>query len=178
MDNDLKTLLTLARSGDENAFADLTEMYKPLILSMGKTYADKCGNLLYSTEDFVQEATLGFYSAVRSYNESDKVTFGLYAKVCVRNRLVSLLRSSAKKTKKPKPERREYSDLLTALLCKDDGVRMKNKIREELSSFEWQVFCLYIEKRSYAEMAEILGKPVKSVDNAIYRIKKKIKVLM
>lgn len=178
MENELTTLLTLARSGDEAAFADLAERYTPLIVSMGKTYSDKCSNSLYSLEDFVQEATVGFYSAVQSYEESDKVTFGLYAKVCVRNRLVSLLRLAGKKVKPPKESGKNTTDLSALLFGKEDGVRIREKIQETLSPFEWKVFCLYVEKHSYVEMAEILGKPIKSVDNALFRIKKKLRFLL
>lgn len=178
MENELKTLLTLAKSGDETAFADLAEKYKPLIVGMGKNYSDKCSNSMYSLEDFVQEATVGFYSAVQSYEESDKVTFGLYAKVCVRNRLVSLLRAAGKKVKPPKESGKNTADLSALLFGKEDSLRMQEKIRENLSPFEWKVFCLYIEKRSYAEMAEIVGKPIKSVDNALFRIKKKLRFFL
>ena len=64
MDKDLVTLITLVRSGDEGAFADLTVQYKPLIESMAKTYYGKYVGELYSEEDFIQEATMAFYSAV------------------------------------------------------------------------------------------------------------------
>ena len=173
MEKELSTLLLLAGAGDEDAFADLTEMYKPLIESMGKRYAEKCTNVLYSEEDFVQEATLGFYSAVRTYKESDKVTFGLYAKVCVRNRLISLLRQSSKK---PKAEKiaEESVDMLSGLTDRENLKR----IEEVLSKFEWAVFCLYIERLSYLEISRRLGRSVKSVDNAIFRIKTKLKYLM
>ena len=127
MDNELLSLIGLARSGDGKAFADLTVKYKPLIESMGKRYAAKCSNLIYTEDDFIQEATLGFYSAVRTYRETDKVTFGLYAKVCVRNRLVSLLRSSGKKAKKPNRSEREGSreggEVLAGLL----GIPMRGE---------------------------------------------------
>ena len=175
------SLIGLAGSGDEKAFADLTVRYKPLIESMGKKYAAKCSNLIYTEDDFIQEATLGFYSAVRTYKETDKVTFGLYAKVCVRNRLVSLLRSSAKKAKVSEKTERESAsggDVLSGLLGREDVKEIESKIEAVLSKFEWSVFGLYIERRSYAEIAEALGVSVKSVDNAIYRIKTKIKTVI
>ena len=121
---------------------------------------------------------MGFYSAVQRYEESDKVTFGLYAKVCVRNKLVSLLRTAGKKVKPPKENVKNTVDISALLFGKEDGLRIKEKICETLSPFEWKVFCLYIEKRSYVEMADILGKPVKSVDNALFRIKKKLRFLL
>ncbi len=180
MDKNLLSLIELARSGDENAFADLTVMYKPLIESMGKAYAVKCGNILFTEDDFIQEATLGFYSAVRTYKASEEVTFGLYAKICVRNRLVSLLRASAKKTKKPKKDgdkRKGYIDPVYSFLEEENAEQMEKKIESVLSAFEWSVFCLYVQNKSYKDIAETLGRSVKTVDNAIYRIKTKIKNL-
>ena len=178
VNDDLIRLITLARSGDEGAYADLTVMYKPLIESMGKNYAGKCDNALYTEDDFIQEANLGFYSAVRTYEETDKVTFGLYAKICVRNRLVSLLRASSRKPKKPKVESEGEQDVLSGLLDRENTKEIEKRIEGVLSRLEWEVFCLYIQKCSYADIAERLGRTEKTVDNAIYRIKTKLKRLI
>ena len=178
MDKNLLSLIELARLGDENSFADLMVMYKPLIESMGKSYAAKCGNVLFTEDDFVQEATLGFYSAVQSYKPSDKVTFGLYAKICVRNRLVSLLRFASKKaknTEKSGEKRKGYTDPVYSFYDEEVALQMEKKIEELLSGFEYSVFRLYIQNKSYKEIAEALGRSVKTVDNALYRIKTKLK---
>ncbi|MBQ7969029.1 MAG: sigma-70 family RNA polymerase sigma factor [Clostridia bacterium] len=178
VDEKLQKLISLARAGDENSFSDLTELYKPLIESMGKTYAKKCTSELYSEEDFIQEATLGLYTAVRTYIDSDKVTFGLYAKVCIRNRLVSLLRSANKKVKKQETTKNDLGEPVHRLLEKENTNQIEKKIQSVLSDLEWSVFSLYIQKKSYIEIAEILGKSVKTVDNAVYRMKTKLKQLM
>ena len=178
MDNNLLSLIELARSGDENSFADLTVMYKPLIESSGKIYAAKCGNVLFTEDDFIQEATLGFYSAVQTYKPSDEVTFGLYAKICVRNRLVSLLRTASKKaknTEKGEEKRKGYTDPVYSFFDEDVASQMEKRIEELLSGFEYSVFRLYIQNKSYKEIAETLGRSVKTVDNALYRIKNKLK---
>ncbi len=178
MDNNLLSLIELARSGDENSFADLTVMYKPLIESMGKSYAAKCGNVLFTEDDFIQEATLGFYSAVQTYKPSGEVTFGLYAKICVRNRLVSLLRSASKKaktTEKSEEKRKGYTDSVYTFFDEEVALQMEKRIEELLSGFEYSVFRLYIQNKSYKEIAETLGRTVKTVDNALYRIKTKLK---
>lgn len=172
------SLITLARSGDGNAFADLTVTYKPLIDSMSKTYAAKCGNSMYTEDDFVQEASLGFYSAVCTYKESEKVTFGLYAKICVRNRLVSLLRAAAKKKKellKKNEESERFVEPEYRFFENENAVKIEKELERVLSKLEWSVFSLYMENKSYKEIAEILGRSVKTVDNAIYRIKNKLK---
>lgn len=178
MERDLQTLITLARSGDEGAFSDLTERYKPLLESLSKSYAKKCTNEMYSEDDFVQEANLALYSAVCSYKDSDKVTFGLYAKVCIRNKLVSLLRASKKKLKKQDAPKNSFGEPMYKLLEKEGTERIEKKIRSVLSELEWSVFKLYIQRKPYAEIAEILGRSQKTVDNAIYRMKKKLKQFM
>lgn len=178
IDEKMQKLISLARSGDENSFSDLVDMYKPLTISMGKTYAKKCTSELYSEEDFIQEANLALYSAVRTYKTSDKITFGLYAKICIRNRLVSLLRSTNKKVKKQETPKNDLGEPVHRLLEKENANQIEKKIQSVLSDLEWSVFSLYIQKKSYVEIAEILGKSVKTVDNAIYRMKTKLKQLM
>jgi len=177
VEKELLSLIRLARSGSESAFADLTVQYKPLIESMSRSYYRKYSGELYSEEDFLQEASMALYSAVCSYNESDEVTFGLYAKICVRNRLVSLLRSASKKTKKTSGRGVEYTEPSHRLLEKEDIKQFEKKIEAVLSELEWSVFCLYIQKKSYADIARELCRSEKTVDNAIYRIKKKLKEL-
>lgn len=180
MDNNILSLIERAQMGDENSFADLTVVYKPLLESMGKTYAGKCSNVLFTEDDFMQEATLGFYSAVQTYKPSDKVTFGLYAKICVRNRLVSLLRMASKKTKnieKCGEKHKNYTDPVYSIFDEEVSRLMEKRIEELLSDFEYSVFCLYIQNKSYKEIADVLGRSVKTVDNALYRIKTKLKDL-
>ena len=178
IDEKMQKLISLARSGDENSFSDLVDMYKPLTISMGKTYAKKCTSELYSEEDFIQEANLALYSEVRTYKTSDKITFGLYEKICIRNILVSLLRSKNKKVKKQETPKNDLGEPVHRLLEKENANQIEKKIQSVLSDLEWSVFSLYIQKKSYVEIAEILGKSVKTVDNAIYRMKTKLKQLM
>lgn len=171
-------LISKAAGGDEKSFSDLAERYRPLLEGMSKKYAGMSNNGKSFEEDFFQEATLAFYSAVCSYTESDKVTFGLYAKICVRNRLVSYLRSVSVKGKKHLSEKAGYADPIGRLVEKEDVKEIENKIQSRLSDFEWEVFRLYIQRRSYSDIAKVLGRTEKSVDNAIYRIKTKLKGLI
>ena len=90
MNEELISLITRSRDGDENAFSDLTLQYRPLIESMSHRFLKKNDDEPVSMDDVMQEATLAFYSAVCSYDVDSQVTFGLYAKICIRNRLVSV----------------------------------------------------------------------------------------
>ncbi len=181
LEKDTVLLINLASKGDEDAFADLTVRYKPLIDSMAHSYYKKCESGVFARDDFLQEATLAFYSAVCTYDTSSSVTFGLYSKICIRNKMVSMLRASAKKEKKDKKHQKEratWREPVQNLLEKENAQDLKKKIQGVLSVFEWSVFCLYVEKKSYSEIADALGKAEKSVDNAIYRIKTKLKKLI
>ena len=180
MDREVSSLIALSRSGDENAFVDLAAKYKPLIESMGKNYAAKCGSILYTSDDFVQEANLAFYSAVMSYDPDSAVGFGYYAKICIRNRLVSLLRSSAKKSKKNSDDgekKNGYTEPVYGFLEREDTEQIEKKVEGVLSKFEWSVFLLYLQNKTYREIAESLGKTEKAVDNALVRAKRKLKTL-
>ena len=178
MEKDLSALIALAREGNEGAFSDIIAQYKPLLESMSKTYKKKCSNEMYSDDDFLQEATFALYSAVKTYKEDGEVTFGLYAKICIRNRLISLLRSASKKRDKAVARKSEQDEPIYRLIELEKAKELEKKIKGRLSEFEWAVFLLYIQKKSYAEIAESFGKSVKSVDNAIYRIKTKLKEFM
>ena len=175
MDREQALLIEKIRAGDESAFALLASSYKPLIDSMAKKYFRKSVNAGIAEEDFVQEATMAFYSAVCSYADDKGVTFGLYAKICLRNRLVSMLRSLSKKQRRTPDEAEASSDPAYRLLEKEAVMRAEKKIRSALSELEWSVLCLYLDKKSYDEISEELGIAKKSVDNALYRIKKKLK---
>lgn len=175
MEKNIESLIALARSGDESAFAEIVSLYRPLLESMSKAYKKKCVNEIYSEEDFLQEATMALYSAVNSYKDGNNVTFGLYSKICVKNRLVSFLRSAGRKNVRTSNAKQNQSDPLSRLVDSEGWTETESKIRSCLSKFEWSVFALYIQKKSYAEMADELGVSEKSVDNAIYRLKKKLK---
>jgi len=174
----LLPLIDGAAAGDEKAFSDLAEMYKPLLESMARKYAAMVDGGAASEEDLLQEATMALYSAVRSYNRSDKVTFGLYAKICIRNRLVSFLRAYSAKGKRIESGKEEYSEPSQSFFERENARETEGKIRSALSELEWEVFKLYVSKKSYAEIAESLGRSEKTVDNAIYRIKSKLKRLI
>ena len=179
MNEELFLLISRAREGDESAFSDLTLQYRPLIESMSRSFYEKNDGEAFSKDDVMQEATLAFYSAVCSYDMTSEVTFGLYAKICIRNRLISVQRAFyAKKKKKKHSEKAVSHDPVNRLLEKEDSELLEKKIGSVLSKYEMKVFRLYVQKKSYVEMASELGRSVKSVDNAIFRIKTKLKRLI
>ena len=82
-------LINAARRGDESAFETLLEAYEPLIDTVSRSFAKETDDS-ESHEDLRQEACIAFYKAVQTYDSTQaEVSFGLYAKLCVRNRLIS-----------------------------------------------------------------------------------------
>ncbi len=171
----LDRMLLKIKEGSDDDFRALSEAYGALLKRSSSSFYEKCRHLGAEYEDLLQEAAMGLYKAAITYSpKREEVTFGLYAKICITNRLISvqrkLIRANAKKTAKesrpPKVNRLSKGD--RKVLDIDAHI-------DTLSVFERDVFTLYLEGCSYNEIAEKLRKNVKSVDNAMYRIRKKLK---
>ena len=183
----IRSLVFLAQSGDQTAFSELLEVYDPLINStVSKFKVD--GMIDTDVEDLRQEATLAFYSALLSYDPSiSEVEFGLYAKVCICNRLVSQVRI-IKKHIQSRVLTYSTEDIIRYVA--EDGDPSKNIVEREaerslmklisdnLSELENRVFEMYVSGMSASEMSKRLGISEKSVSNTVYRIRKKLKSVL
>ncbi len=167
-----------AKKGDSEAFFDLIQSYRPLIDSLVSQYGGT-GN--EDEEDMRQEAMIALYSAFSSYDHRQtQVSFGLYAKICIRNRLVSYLR---KKNGEPEWEQAEISETVAPevtdpeqrLLDRESYRSLIRTIDASLTDLEKKVLGLYLQDATYAQIAQTLGVSEKTVDNAIYRLKAKLK---
>jgi len=184
----VNALLTAAASGDESAFQTLCEQYAPLIQSMSErvisSFSKTADTAAISVQDLEQEARLALYRAAMRYDASGgAVTFGLYAKICIRNSLISLLRKSASAARAARGNNREIrshsdSDPLVAFVSASEAKALTARIHEVLSPYEIRVFDLYISGRSVKSISDSVGKPEKSVSNALFRIRAKIKGLL
>ncbi len=168
------TLLGAARAADTDAMAELFARYTPLLSAMAKRYHEM-SNESADCDDFLQEANIAFLQAVRTYDtEQTEVTFGLYAKICIRNRLVSKLRAwhqpRADEVEPPRP-----ADPAEDLICKEHYQTLLTQIACLLSKREMDVFRLYLLGKSYRAISSSLGISEKSVDNALFRMKAKLK---
>ncbi len=164
-----------AKSGDESAFAELTKQYAPLIDSMTGKYL----RLFEGAEDYEdlrQEAVLAFYRAVCSYDpDRAAVSFGLYAKICLRNRMVSLLRKNHSE-KKHNTTAAKLEETATLPPRYPSELRALSETAARLlTPYEKTVLFLYLDGKSYREIALSLGRTEKSVDNALFRAKSKLK---
>lgn len=181
-------LLGAARAGDQSAYAALLEQYAPMIEAMVAKYAlpemseaDK--------EDLRQEASVVFCSAVQTYDTGrEGVEFGLYAKICVGHGLASALRVFRRQRRhgvlslegenliEQKPELfGSEASVAEALEDKERVEGLVLIIQKTLSAYESRVWWLYVSGMSTAHIAQMLGKDEKSVSNAIYRIRAKLR---
>lgn len=174
-------LVALAQSGDKSALDELLFKYKNRVLSIARRFFLSGGE----TEDLVQEGMCGLYSAINSYSAEGKAGFATYAYSCVRNRIVDAVKanSSAKNyalnTSLPIVEVGE--ELFSAeespedkLIKKENKKEFLHKISQNLSSFEFKVIIMYMDGLTVSEMSSALGKPAKSIDNALMRSKRKL----
>lgn len=177
----IKSLVIDAQGGDQNAFAKLLEVYDPLISSMVSKFRID-GMSVADEEDLRQEAVLAFYSSLVSYDPNiSGVEFGLYAKVCICNRLVSQMRIM----KKHFSHSVLSYELFENIAGQDDPASRVVELEEErsllrlindnLSKYEQKVFRMYVSGMSALDMAKKLDSSEKSVSNAVYRIRKKLK---
>lgn len=178
MDKSIELILQV-RSGNDNAFSQLCDQYKNLIESMSRKYSAIGTEQYSSQEDFVQEAKMAFYSAIMRYDtDNDKVTFGAFAKVCIRNKLISCVRKqNSQKRRKGENSANDQGDwsLQDAVVRRELGEKLISVAEDVLSKYERKIFSLYLGGRKAKEISQIVNKDEKSVNNAIYRIRLKLK---
>lgn len=182
---DVRALILDVRGGDQNAFDTLLDQYRPLIdASVARFSSDESFSLY--CEDLKQEASVVFYNSILAYDlDQNEVEFGLFAKICIYNALVSFLRALKRRSAEPVAEIPQ--NLITVQDFEDPSARMLEQerlkslyavIRKNLSELEYKVWQLYISGRSAAEIAALLSTDEKSVNNAIYRIRKKLRAVL
>ncbi len=200
--DELRELVVGVQREEEGAFERLAEKYSLLTESAVHRFAASfgisgdsgMGDNVYDLDDLRQYAAMALYRAAMTYRPEDKgreVSFGLYAKVCINNAMISELRKY-KRDKKKRAVREETEDgrkrrtkgCIAAddplyRIVSDEGMRETlEKFRSTLSGYEKEVFEYYIVGKSVTEIAERLGKDEKSVSNALYRMKVKIRGLL
>lgn len=175
-------LVRLAADSDEGAFRELALRYIYLIQSIALKY--KSSSL--ESDDLVQEGLLGLLSAVKSFDKSKGFSFKTYAGSCIKNKIVSAVRTAVSEKNKVlnnsvllDNESEISADRLSepeaVILSKEAAEHLKLAISEELTELEQNVLSLYLLGYSYAEIAERLRIDGKSCDNAMQRVRRKLK---
>ncbi len=188
-------LVGLAQEMSEEARTILYEKYQPLIHKKCRKYYKYLQNKGIELADLVQECTIGFEESIKNFNAMDNVSFYTFANVCMDRQLMSELtrlnRDKHKLLNEAIPletidESSESNNLIDfiqdnsnnpelGVLFNEEFEELYQKIMEHLTNLEECVFKLKVQGFSYKEIADILEKDEKSIDNAIQRIKNKIK---
>lgn len=182
---EIRLLAEGVRNGDGAAFESLMKIYEPMISAAVHKFSDEH----HESEDLRQEALTGFFRAIMSFDfEKVGIEFGLYAKICVSNALSTAVRNSRKSGRgQPSLDYEEYFKYSAADATSDPAFRLIERENEEalreliagnLSDFEKLVWENYLAGKSSGEMSEEIGKSERSIDNALYRIRKKLRGLI
>jgi len=184
-------LIALIRQGEPLVTEFLVEKYNKLIRAKARSYfligADG--------EDVIQEGMIGFYKAIRDYEPDGESSFKVFSEMCITRQIITAIKSANRKKHTPlnnyvsfnAPVGDEEGRSLESLyylpsvlnpeqlyIGKENIKALHKLIKETLSSFEYAVFEQYINGVSYMTIAEQMNRPMKSIDNALQRIKRKI----
>lgn len=185
-ENEIRELIFQLQSGDEAAYSDLLEIFNPLIASAVANFV-RFLTEGYDEEDIRQDARLALYQASLSYDlHQIKVTFGLYAKICINNALTTKFKRAGKKLPFNFCSLDELDesvgftadDISSALIDSETYIELDSKIKGCLSEYEYKVFCMYVEGFGRSEIASNLGKDEKSVSNAVQRVTEKLRKII
>jgi len=174
-------LCALARSGDKNAEQVLALRHHSTVRACVRPYFLAGGD----SEDLIQEGMIGLLHAIREFTPAKDAAFRTFASRCIRNRLSNAVKAAGRLKHQPLCDYVPFADSEAAdssyacdpeneVLVREADRELASRLREALSPLEGRVLQLYLDGVSYQVIAETLGSPVKSVDNAVQRIRKKL----
>ncbi len=181
-----------ARGGSTFALEFLINKYKNFVRAKARSYfligADK--------EDIIQEGMIGLYKAIRDFRNDKLASFRAFAELCITRQIITAIKTATRQKHIPlnsyvslnRPIYDEDSDrtLLDVLsgarvsdpeemiISREEFSGIEEKMGEILSDLEWQVLMSYLDGKSYEEIARDLRRHVKSIDNALQRVKRKL----
>ena len=175
-------LASRAANGDDESMALLISKVAPIAAAKAASHS----KARIPDEDLTQEGMLGFLDAVRTFNPQNGATFKGYAATCINNRIVSAVRvnfnnkNAALSNAVPlEDDGEDFSDISSdpanIISRKDESEYYEKLLSNGLSDFEYEVIRLRLENKSYSDVAKELGCSEKAVDNALQRIKKKMR---
>jgi RNA polymerase sporulation-specific sigma factor len=190
-------LVLRARAGDDAALEHLLLRYKNFARVKARNYfligADK--------DDLVQEGMIGLYKAIRDFRPDKQSSFRAFAELCIQRQIITAIKTSTRQKHIPlnsyvsltrpvpqdggeEPDRvlvdvltqDRSSDPVEMVISREEVENMQTSFKEILSDLEAHVLHLYLEGKSYQDIAEGLKRRVKSIDNALQRIKRKVEM--
>jgi RNA polymerase sporulation-specific sigma factor len=188
-------LILAAQAGDEYASEALVAKYRSFVRCKARSYflagADR--------DDVIQEGMIGLYKAIRDYRAERQSSFRSFAELCVTRQLITAIKTASRQKHTPlnsyvslqrstgteEEGDRVLSDILAARHVCDpadivisawEATTIRDGFTGALSGFESDVLVLYVDGKSYSEIAERLGRHPKAVDNALQRVKRKVEI--
>lgn len=189
-------IVILCQSKDKNAINYLLDKYRKIVYATSKKFFI----IGEENEDICQEGMIGLFKAIMDYDDSKQISFKNFANLCIErqiltaiknnnrqkhiplNSYVSLNQPNKKKKESDDEDNMTLMDIINTDIVEDPLETLANReyfnyvnetVKKSLSPYEKQVLDKYIEGNTYNEIAESLGTPMKSVDNAMQRIRKK-----
>lgn len=189
-------LITIIRNGNDFAQEYLIDKYKNLVKIKSRSYfilgADR--------EDIIQEGMIGLYKAIRDFKPEKQANFYSFAELCIVRQVITAIKSanrqkhiplnsylSLNKTVYDENDECTYLEMLTdninsnpetLFIGNENKQDIENKISAVLSKLEQEVLNLYLNGKSYHEIAKIVQRDEKSIDNALQRVKKKVEKIL
>ncbi len=190
-------LLSYIAEANEEATEILYKKYQPLIIGYANKMYKGCQGCGIDINDLIQEGMLGLNQAIKNYSEDKNTSFYTFAKTCIERRMLSLVVSSKRQKNKILNESlslditvddgevlnleeiigSDKDEPFQRLLASENEHELLVKIQAQLTDLENKVFLLKINGFDYIEIGTMLGKSPKSIDNALQRIKNKIRKL-
>lgn len=182
-EKELRCLVSQANAGDSGALSRLVSEMIPIVRAQAAGFGKVSGT--EDSEDIFQEGMIGILSAVRTYKEDGGASFRTYASVCTRHRIVSAVKRasaggrSVRSQNAVSIEDYEFAggelSVEESLIVRERCGQLLSHIRRSLSEKERTVLRLFLSGLSYQEIAGKLGSSPKSVDNALQRVRQKLK---
>lgn len=190
-------LVELVRNGHDFALDFLMNKYKILVERKAKSYF----LIGASKDDVIQEGMIGLFKAIRDYNPHREASFYSFADLCVTRQMISAVKAATRQKHMPlnsyvslnKPlyeEDSDKTDLLEIMpsskivdpeevfIGQENLHIIEDELHKRLSKMENEILELYVDGSNYVEIAELTNRPIKSIDNALQRIKKKVEQII
>nr|WP_325178896.1 sigma-70 family RNA polymerase sigma factor [uncultured Oscillibacter sp.] len=184
-----EALCLLVAAGNRLAEETLVTRYNRLVRTCARPFFLAGGD----SEDLTQEGMVGLITAVREYDAGKEASFRTFAEICIRSRLYSVIRASARDKQQPLNQSLSLDDShfdsnpLTSgtnnlaqrnpedfLIDREHTAALLSGVRKQLSEFEAKILGFYLDGLSCREIAKAVNRPPKSVDNAVQRIRRKV----
>ncbi len=187
-----ETIIESAKKDDREALEYLIYKYKNFVKMKARPYYLIGGD----KEDIIQEGMIGLFKAIRDFNEEKDTTFKHFADICITRQMITAIKTATRQKHIPlnsyisfnkplydKTSERTLEEVVASMnnfdpeeliIGREEFLRIEKRVNETLSDLELEVFRSYVAGLSYQEIADEMDRHIKSVDNALQRVKKKL----